>query len=126
MVDYVYDLLTGTLTSVDVPGHGLTTFGYEKPIQRPCPYCERAGRWNRRWRNFGEGHLPNMQMLRSIPEQCDFEEGEFRCIFVESQPMGRPTHAWTIAHAATGVQETGQIAVEDLLDLQPWPPMPEG
>ncbi|MBW1905307.1 MAG: DUF3556 domain-containing protein [Deltaproteobacteria bacterium] len=51
---------------------------------------------------------------------------ELRCIFVESQPMGRPTHAWTIADAATGVRETGQIAVKDLLDLQPWPPMPEG
>ena len=67
-----------------------------------------------------------MQLLRSIQERGDFEEGELRCIFVESQPMGRPTHAWTIADAATGVRETGQIAIEDLLDLQPWPPMPEG
>jgi hypothetical protein len=73
--------------------------------------------------NFGEGHLHDMQLLRSIQEQCHFEEGELRCIFVESQPMGQPTHSWTIADAATGVRETGKIAVKDLLDLQPWPPM---
>jgi hypothetical protein len=71
--------------------------------------------------NFGEGHLHDMQLLRSIQQQCQFAEGELRCIFVESQPMGRPCHAWTIADAATGVLETGQIRVKDLLELQPWP-----
>ncbi len=71
--------------------------------------------------NFGEGHLHNMDLLRAIQEQCQFEEGELRCIFVESQPMGRPTHSWTIADAATGVRETGKIRVKDLLELQPWP-----
>jgi hypothetical protein len=45
-------------------------------------------------------------------------------IVVESQPMGRGTHAWTIADAATGVRETGEIVVKDLLGLQPWPAMP--
>ncbi|MBW2377109.1 MAG: DUF3556 domain-containing protein, partial [Deltaproteobacteria bacterium] len=74
--------------------------------------------------NFGEGHLHDMQLLRSIQEECHFEEGELRCIFVESQPMGQPTHSWTIADAATGVRETGKIVVKDLLELQPWPPMP--
>jgi len=76
--------------------------------------------------NFGEGHLHNMQLLRAIQEQCHFEEGELRCIFVESQPMGQPTHSWTIADAATGVRETGKIRVKDLLDLQPWPPVANG
>ena len=71
--------------------------------------------------NFGEGHLHNLQLLRSIQAQCGFEEGELRCIFVESQPMGRGTHSWTIADAATGVLETGKIRVKDLLGLQPWP-----
>jgi hypothetical protein len=74
--------------------------------------------------NFGEGHLHNMQLLQAIQRQCKFEEGELRCIFVESQPMGQRTHAWTIADAATGIRETGKIVVEDLLVLQPWPPMP--
>jgi hypothetical protein len=76
--------------------------------------------------NFGEGHLHNMQLLRAIQEQCHFEEGELQCIFVESQPMGQPTHSWTIADAATGVRETGKIRVKDLLDLQPWPPVANG
>ena len=76
--------------------------------------------------NFGEGHLHNMQLLRSIQEQCKFEEGELRCVFVESQPMGQRTHAWMIADAATGVRETGKIVVKDLLELQPWPPMSTG
>jgi hypothetical protein len=72
--------------------------------------------------NFGEGHLHNLQLLRSIQEQCHFEQGELRCIFVESQPMGGAGQAWTIADAATGVLETGTIKVKDLLPLQPWPP----
>jgi len=76
--------------------------------------------------NFGEGHLHDMQLLRSIQDQCHFEEGELRCIFVESQPMGQPTHSWTIADAATGVRESGKVVVKDLLELQPWPPMPSG
>ena len=76
--------------------------------------------------NFGEGHLHNMQLLRAIQDECHFEEGELRCIFVESQPMGRATHSWTIADAATGVRETGEIVVKDLLGLQPWPPLPQG
>ena len=71
--------------------------------------------------NFGEGHLHNMQLLRAVQEQCGFEEGELRCIFVESQPMGQPTMAWTIADAATGVIETGKVNVNDLRKLQPWP-----
>jgi hypothetical protein len=71
--------------------------------------------------NFGEGHLHNLQLLQAIQDQCHFEEGELRCIFVESQPMGQRTHSWTIADATTGVRETGKIRVKDLLELQPWP-----
>ncbi len=71
--------------------------------------------------NFGEGHLHNLQLLEAIQEQCEFEEGELRCIFVESQPMGGVGHAWTIADAATGVLERGRIPVSDLLERQPWP-----
>ena len=71
--------------------------------------------------NFGDGHLHDMQLLRAVQEQCHFEEGELRCIFVESQPMGRPTMAYTIADAATGVIETGTVNVNELRKLQPWP-----
>jgi hypothetical protein len=71
--------------------------------------------------NFGEGHLHQMQLLESLQRQCRFAEGEVRCVFVESQPMGRPGLAWTIADAAMGVREKGTIPVRDLLALQPWP-----
>jgi hypothetical protein len=70
--------------------------------------------------NFGEGHLHHLQLLRSLQRQCNFKEGEVRCVFVESQPMGRPSLTWTIADAATGVRETGTISVRELLPLQPW------
>lgn len=71
--------------------------------------------------NFGEGHLHQMQLLEALQRQCRFAEGDVRCVFVESQPMGRPGLAWTIADAATGVRETGTVLVRDLLALQPWP-----
>src|SRR5205814_228585 len=35
--------------------------------------------------NFGDGHLHREQLLRSVQEQCSFEEGELRCIMVEAQ-----------------------------------------
>jgi len=70
--------------------------------------------------NFGDGHLHQMQLLRAVQRQCNFAEGELRCIFVESQPLGRPSFSWTIADAATGVRETGEIAVRELRELQPW------
>jgi hypothetical protein len=71
--------------------------------------------------NFGDGHLHDGQLLRAVQRQCGFAEGELRCVFVESQPMGRPALTWTIADAATGVRETGEIEVRSLLALQPWP-----
>ena len=71
--------------------------------------------------NFGEGHLHNKDLLDSLQRQCQFEEGEVRCIFVESQPMGRPTMEWTVADAKTGVRETGTVKVASLLEMQPFP-----
>jgi hypothetical protein len=71
--------------------------------------------------NFGDGHLHDGQLLRAVQRQCGFAEGELRCVFVESQPMGRPTLAWTIADAASGVLEKGEISVAELEALQPWP-----
>jgi hypothetical protein len=71
--------------------------------------------------NFGDGHLHNLQLLRAVQARCGFAEGELRAIFVESQPLFRPTLAFTIADAATGVRETGHVEVRDLLALQPWP-----
>jgi hypothetical protein len=71
--------------------------------------------------NFGDGHLHDEGLLRAIQAQCDFEPGELRCIFVESQPLFGRTQAWRIADASTGPVTTGTITVEDLLSRQPWP-----
>jgi len=70
--------------------------------------------------NFGEGHLHDLQLLRAVQGQCGFAEGELRCVFVEAQPMGRPALSWTIADAATGVRERGEVLVTELEKLQPW------
>lgn len=70
--------------------------------------------------NFGDGHLHGLQLLRAVQRQCGFAEGELRVVMVESQPLGRPVLSFTIADAATGVRERGEVRVGDLVDLQPW------
>ncbi len=71
--------------------------------------------------NFGEGHLHHEQLLAAVQQQCGFEEGELRVIYVESQPLHRASHDWRILDAATGLVEEGRIRVADLLETQPWP-----
>ena len=71
--------------------------------------------------NFGEGHLHDEGLLRAVQSQCGFEEGELRCIFVESQPLFGSTLAYRIADAKAGERERGEIAVDVLRTLQPWP-----
>ena len=57
-------------------------------------------------------------------ELFGFAPGELRCVFVESQAFGRPRLPWTIVDAATGVLEAGEVSLEDLEKLQPWPITP--
>ncbi len=70
--------------------------------------------------NFGDGHLHHEPLLRAVQEQCGFEEGELRCIFVEPQPMGRHTLEYRIVDAKTGPREAGEIDVRELRERQPW------
>lgn len=70
--------------------------------------------------NFGDGHLHHEQLLAAIQAQCGFEEGELRCVLVESQPLGGPGHRWRIVDAAAGQLEAGEIAATELLAAQPW------
>jgi hypothetical protein len=76
--------------------------------------------------NFGDGHLHNQQLLGAIQRRCGFGPGELRCIFVESQPFGKPELAWTIADAASGVLAAGSLPVRDLVNRQPWPEVVAG
>ena len=70
--------------------------------------------------NFGDGHLHSEQLLRSVQEQCSFEEGELRCIMVEAQPLGQPTLHYRILDAKTGPIETGHVDIAALRTRQPW------
>jgi Transmembrane protein of unknown function (DUF3556) len=70
--------------------------------------------------NFGDGHLHDERLLEAIQDQCGFEYGELRCIFVESQPLCRPWLHWRIADAKAGRLDEGTIAIRDLQALQPW------
>ncbi len=76
--------------------------------------------------NFGDGHLHNERLLEAVQQQCGFEEGELRCIFVESQPLGRSQLQWRIADAAVGQLDAGAIDIETLRAIQPWSTQPSG
>lgn len=70
--------------------------------------------------NFGDGHLHREQLLHAIQTQCGFEPGELRCIFVESQPLGRSTLGYRIHDASTGLIEEGALDLQELRTRQPW------
>jgi len=70
--------------------------------------------------NFGDGHLHREQLLRAVQAQCGFEEGELRCIMVESQPMGGKSLHYRVHDAKTGMLEEGDVEVARLRALQPW------
>jgi hypothetical protein len=70
--------------------------------------------------NFGDGHLHREPLLAAIQAQCDFDEGELRCIFVEAQPLGGGALAFRIHDAKRGLVEEGALEVAPLRDRQPW------
>jgi hypothetical protein len=70
--------------------------------------------------NFGDGHLHREPLLRAVQDQCGFEPGELRCIFVEGQPFGRATMEYRIHDAATGLIEAGTLDVNAMRQRQPW------
>jgi len=70
--------------------------------------------------NFGDGHLHREELLRAVQDQCRFEPGELRCIFVEAQPLGRRTLGYRIHDAHSGLLERGELDVSALRRRQPW------
>jgi hypothetical protein len=70
--------------------------------------------------NFGDGHLHREHLLGAVQDQCGFLPGELRCIFVEGQPFGKPTMAYRIHDAATGLLDAGTLDVRELRQRQPW------
>jgi RHS repeat-associated protein len=51
MVDYVYDPVKGTLSSVEVPGHGVTTFGYDSVGRRDSASAPSGGTMSFSWQS---------------------------------------------------------------------------
>jgi len=70
--------------------------------------------------NFGDGHLHREPLLAAVQDQCGFEPGELRCVFVESQPLGKSTLAYRIVDAATGLVDSGELTIAQLRGSQPW------
>lgn len=70
--------------------------------------------------NFGDGHLHHEALLAAIQEQCEYEPGELRVIMMESPPLFRPVQRYRIVDAASGVVETGEVRVVEMLTRQPW------
>jgi hypothetical protein len=70
--------------------------------------------------NFGEGHLHDEQLLAAVQERCGFAESELRVVMLESQPIHRQSQRYRIVDAATGLVESGSVAVADMVRSQPW------
>lgn len=70
--------------------------------------------------NFGDGHLHDEVLLRAVQEQCQFDEGELRCIFIESESLVRQTLEYRIVDAKTGILDHGELAVPAMRQRQPW------
>jgi hypothetical protein len=70
--------------------------------------------------NFGDGHLHQEGLLAAVQERCDFKPGELRVIMLESPPFFNQVQRYRIVDAATGVLETGEAEVSEMLTRQPW------
>ena len=72
--------------------------------------------------NFGDGHFHDEDMIEAVQQHCRFEPGEFIVVWVESQPIHRPTQQYKVIDAAIGVIERGTWNVADAVREQPWLP----
>jgi hypothetical protein len=72
--------------------------------------------------NFGCGHLHNEDLIRAVQDEACFEPGELVIVWVESQPIHRPSQHYKVIDAALGVVERGTWNVADLIKEQPWLP----
>jgi hypothetical protein len=70
--------------------------------------------------NFGDGHLHHEGLLAAVQERCAYQPGELRVIMMESPPFFNQVQRYRIVDAATGVIETGEAEVAEMLTRQPW------
>lgn len=74
--------------------------------------------------NFGDGHFHDHRLIAAIQKRCQFEPGEFVVVWVESQPIHKPTQAYQVIDASLGVIERGTWNVRTAVNTQPW--LPDG
>jgi hypothetical protein len=72
--------------------------------------------------NFGDGHLHDDQLINAIQKRVNFAPGEFVVVWVESQPIHKPTQEYFVMDAALGIVERGTWLVTDCVNEQPWLP----
>jgi hypothetical protein len=72
--------------------------------------------------NFGDAHFHHKQLLDAVQEICHFGPGDVRVVFLESEPTvrGRGRQRYEIYDAATGLVQSGSVAVEDMVNASPW------
>lgn len=70
--------------------------------------------------NFGDGHLHQEALVAAVQERCGFAPGQLRVVAMESQPFWNPIQRYRIIDAATGVIETGEVDVAEMVSRQPW------
>jgi hypothetical protein len=74
--------------------------------------------------NFGEGHLHDEHLIRSIQKRCQFEPGEFIVTWVESEPVWHGYQRYWVMDAAVGIVERGRWQVKDCVEAKNW--LPDG
>ena len=70
--------------------------------------------------NFGDGHFHHHQLLEAVQEQCAFDEGDVRVVFLESQPAHVQRQRYRIYDAAAGLLEEGWVEVAEMVRRGPW------
>lgn len=70
--------------------------------------------------NFGDGHLHDEQFASILQQECGFESGEVRCIFLESEPLFKTTMHYRIHDLKDGTIASGDIDAATLRGRQPW------
>jgi len=72
--------------------------------------------------NFGDGHFHDERLLFAIQKRCQFEPGEWIVVWVESQPIHKPTQTYKVIDPAVGILERGTWNVAEAVNEQPWLP----
>ena len=71
--------------------------------------------------NFGDAHLHQETLLKSVQKRCNFEPGELRVIMVESPQMHNGCLHWRIHDAHNGLMEEGRAYLNKIKHRMPWP-----